>query len=92
MRVAGVREFRDNAPEYLSGNDLVFVTKHGKVASLLVPMSKSQELPLELRKELLTNLGLAISSHLKKSGVSERTVINDFEKWRKGRRSNRGGR
>ena len=92
MRVAGVREFRDHAPEFLSGDDLVFVTKHGKVASLLVPMSKSQELPLELRKELLTNLGFAISHHLKKSGITERTVTNDFETWRKSRRSDRRGR
>jgi len=92
MRVAGVKEFRDHAPEFLSGDDLVFVTKHGKVASLLIPMSKSQELPLELRRELLTNLGSSISDHLKKSGVSERTVKHDFETWRKTRRSNRGGR
>jgi len=92
MKVAGVKEFRDHAPEFLSGDDLVFVTKHGKVASLLIPMSKSQELPLELRRELLTNLGSSISDHLKKSGVSERTVKHDFETWRKARRSNRSGR
>jgi len=90
MRVANVSEFRDHAPEFLSGDDLVFVTKHGKVSSLLVPMSKPRELPLELRRELLTSLGSAISDHLKKTGFSERTVKHDFEKWGKSRRTNHG--
>ena len=92
MKVTGIREFRENAPQYLSGDDLIFVTKHGKVASLLVPVSKSSTLPLELRRELLENLGFAISDHLKRAGISERKAANDFKAWRKTRRQGRGGR
>lgn len=91
MRVAGVREFRDHAVDFLSGNDLVFVTKLRKVVNLLVSMSKSEELPLELLRELITNLGSPISNHLKKSGVTARTVNHVFKTWRKSCRTNRCG-
>ncbi|HJT24990.1 MAG TPA: hypothetical protein VJ873_10460 [bacterium] len=92
MKVAGIREFRDHAPEFLGGRDLVFVTKHGKVSSLVVPLSKSEELPLELRRELLTRLGSAISGQLRKAGIREGTIENDFKAWRKSRRPHRRGR
>jgi len=87
MRVASIREFRARASKYLSGNELIFVTKHGKVSSLLVPVSKARELPLGLSRKLLTGLGSAISSHLKKTGVSARMVKHDFGSWRNSRRS-----
>ena len=36
MRVAGVREFRNRAPAFLKGKDLVFITRHGKPAALII--------------------------------------------------------
>jgi antitoxin (DNA-binding transcriptional repressor) of toxin-antitoxin stability system len=56
MRVAGVREFRNRAPELVKGDELVFVTRHGKLSGILVPLSEPQELPVELRRELLIRL------------------------------------
>ncbi len=85
MRVAGVREFRSRAPELVKGDELVFVTRHGKLSGLLVPLSEPQELPVELRRELLTRLGAGIASHLKAHGVSETKAQRDFEAWRKAR-------
>ena len=89
MRVAGVREFRSRAPEILKGDELVFVTRHGRLCGLLVPLTEPQELPVELRQELLTRLGAGIASHLKAHGVSETKALRDFEAWRKARRGNR---
>jgi hypothetical protein len=89
MRVAGVREFRSRAPELVKGNELVFVTRHGKLSGLLVPLGEPQELPVELRRELLTRLGTGIANHLKRRGVSEAKVLRDFEAWRKARRRSR---
>lgn len=89
MRVAGVREFRSRAPELVRGNELVFVTRHGKLSGLLVPLAEPQEIPVELRRELLTRLGAGIASHLKAHGVRETKVLRDFEAWRKTRRSHR---
>jgi len=89
MRVAGVREFRSRAPELVKGDELVFVTRHGKLSGLLVPLAAPQEIPVELRRELLTRLGAGIERHLKARGVRETKVLRDFEAWRKTRRGNR---
>jgi antitoxin (DNA-binding transcriptional repressor) of toxin-antitoxin stability system len=89
MRVAGVREFRSRAPELVKGDELVFVTRHGRLSGLLVPLAKPQEIPVELRRELLTRLGAGIASHLKAHGAREARILRDFETWRKARRSRR---
>ena len=57
MQVTGVRDFRNRAPELLGGKDLVFVTRHGKLTSIVVPMEEPQTLPVELRQELLQRIG-----------------------------------
>ena len=89
MRVAGVREFRSRAPELVKGDEIVFVTRHGKLSGLLVPLAEPQEIPVELRRELLTGLGAGIDRHLKTRGVRETKALRDFEAWRKARRGNR---
>ena len=85
MRVAGVREFRNRAPQLVKGDELVFVTRHGKLSGLLVPLTEPQELPVELRRELLAHLGAGIASHLKAHGVGAAKAQRDFEAWRKAR-------
>ena len=90
MKVTGVREFRDRVPELLNGEDLVFVTKHGKLTGILVPLAEPLELPVELRHDLLERLGAAISKHLDERGVGEERVMGDFEKWKRDRRTGRG--
>ena len=89
MRVAGVREFRNRTPEFVKSKDIVFVTRHGRLASILVPLEEPQSLPVDLRRELLERLGEAVSGHLRKNGISEQKVLRDFEGWRKSRRTGR---
>jgi len=89
VHVAGVREFRGRALEFLRRKDLVFVTRHGKLASILVPLEEPQTLPVDLRRELLERIGEAVSIHLEKSGVSEEQVRREFKAWREGRRASR---
>ena len=89
MKVAGIREFRNKAPELLKANDVVFVTRHGKLSGLLVPLGNPQELPVDLRRDLLEKLGEAISRHLKKRGVGEAAVHRDFKAWRARRGASR---
>jgi hypothetical protein len=67
----------------------VFVTRHGKLSGLLVPLAEPQKLPPELRRELLARLGVAIASHLRSRGIREAKVLRDFEAWRKARRRRR---
>jgi antitoxin (DNA-binding transcriptional repressor) of toxin-antitoxin stability system len=89
MRVTGIREFRNRVPELVGGDELVFVTKHGKLSGLLIPLGQPDELPVELRQDLLERLGAAISKHLDERGVTEKQVMRDFETWKKKRRARR---
>lgn len=86
MKVASVREFRNQATRLMKERELVFVTRHGKVTSILLPLKAPAEIPIELRRELLGQVGKAISSHLKARGVTERQVLREFETFRKRRR------
>ncbi len=86
MRVAGGRAFRNLAPRLVKGDEVVFITRHGKLTGILVPLEKPEELPVELRRELLQKLGGAISEHLTRRGVGEKRLLRDFEGWRKTRR------
>jgi len=92
MRVAGFREFRSHASAFMKGDEIVFITSHGRLSSLLVPMLRPEDLPDELRRKLLQRLGSAVRSHLRRRGLTESRVMRDFEKWRKERRGRRGGR
>ena len=72
-----------------SGKDLVFVTRHGKLASIVVPVAERQALQVDLRREPLESIGKAVSAHLRKTGVSEGQVLRDFKARRKERRTGR---
>lgn len=89
MQVAGIREFRNRAPGFVKSKDLVFITRHGKLTSILVPLEEPQALPVDLRHELLERIGEAISMHLRKSGISEQRVLREFKTWREGNRTDR---
>ena len=86
MKVASVREFRNQATRLMRERELVFVTRHGKVTSILLPLKDPAAIPIELRRELLEQVGRAIGSHLKAKGVTERRVLRDFEAFKKRRR------
>lgn len=90
MQIAGVRDFRSRASALLKGKDLVFVTRHGKVTSLIVPLNESRAIPIELRQELIARFGEAISAQFTRAGVTEGRLARDFKIWRKGRRARRG--
>ena len=74
--------------------DVVFVTRHGKLSGLLVPLGSPQDLPVYLRQDLLEKLGEAISRHLSVRGVGEAAIHRDFATWiaRRGASKRRRGR
>lgn len=83
MRVAGMREFRNRAREFFQGDELVFITRHGRLSGLLVPLGDPIKLPVKLKRGILEHLGKTTSDHLRKGGVNEKEVLRDFETWRR---------
>jgi hypothetical protein len=69
----------------LRSDDPILLTRRGKVAGVFLPWREAT-LPLDLKRELFSMLTSEIALHLKKRRVSEKEVLQDFARWRKGRR------
>lgn len=76
MKEVGVREFRDHASRYLSGDEPLAVRRHGRVLGFYVPVkrkSDTEELRAALReaKEGLEDLRRA-------TGLSEEELVEEL--------------
>jgi len=74
MRHVGVREFRDKATTYLSGDEVLSVEKHGKPIGFYVPAPKVN--PDEMR-ESLARFNAAVKRLLDESGMTQ-AELADF--------------
>jgi hypothetical protein len=88
MRISTVREFRDNATGLLRSKDPILVTRRGQLAGIFFPWPEAS-LPIELKQELFTVLSKEVGRQIKKRGLSEERIVEDFESWRKNRRETR---
>ncbi len=91
MKISTVREFRDGATGLLRSKDPVLVTRRGRLAGVFFPCPQAT-LPLEMKRELFGMLSEAVRRQIKRRGLREREVLQDFEIWRKERRATRRGR
>jgi antitoxin (DNA-binding transcriptional repressor) of toxin-antitoxin stability system len=85
MRTATVREFRDRATSFLKQVEPIIVTRHGKIVGFFLPAA-GETLPLDIKKELFATLTDQIRAMMKERGLTEETVLADFDKTRKARR------
>lgn len=86
MKVAGIRELRAKSAALFGGGEPVVVTKHGKVSGVYVPLDEPDRLPDDLRRELAMVLGRHLSKLLKRKGVTEKEITEDFDAYRRRRR------
>lgn len=91
MKISTVREFRDKATGLLRSKDPILVTRRGRLAGVFIPCPQAS-LPLELKRELFGTLSAVIARQIKRRGLTEEKVLNDFEEWRKERRATRSRR
>jgi len=85
MRISTVREFRDNATSLLRSKDPILVTRRGKLAGVFFPRPEAT-LPIELKRELFSVLSAELGRQIKKRGLAEEVILDDFQSWRKSRR------
>lgn len=83
MKIASVREFRDQASRMFCSKEPILITRRGRLAGVFLP-SLSENLPLELKRELFAQLSAEIARDLKRQKVTEEDVMDDFKTWRKG--------
>jgi PHD/YefM family antitoxin component YafN of YafNO toxin-antitoxin module len=87
MKMATVREFRNELADMLTDKEPIVVTRHGKMTGVYIPWNKKNDLPLELKKEAFKVVSEKMAKLTK--DIDEKEMIEDFEKWRKGSRSRR---
>jgi hypothetical protein len=68
MRHVGVREFRDKATAYLSGNEVLSVEKHGQPIGYYIPAPRATK---EERQASMAQFNAAVQRFLEESGLTE---------------------
>ena len=86
MKTTTIREFRKDVSELLRRKDAVLVTRHGKPAGVLYPLSDPRKLPMKVRRKLYLELSAGIAKQLDAQGITEEQVQRDFEAFKKRRR------
>ena len=88
MKISSVREFRDNATGFLRSKDPILVTRRGRLAGVFFPCPEST-LPIEMKREMFSVFSDEMRRQVKKRGLSEDEIVEDFKSWRKNRRETR---
>jgi hypothetical protein len=88
MRISTVREFRDGATRLLRSRDPILVTRRGRLAGVFFPQPDSS-LPIELKRELFATLAADVARQIKRRGLTQKEVLEDFAAWRKERGATR---
>lgn len=86
MKTTTIREFRKEVSGLLRGKDTVLVTRHGKPAGVLYPLSDPRKLPMTVRRKLYLELSARIARQLETGGITEEQLQRDFEAFKKRRR------
>lgn len=68
------------------GGEPVLVTRQGKVSGLYVPLENPEQVPDDLRRDLLAAVGRYVAGVLEDKGVSEEEILDDFSAFRRRRR------
>jgi crotonobetainyl-CoA:carnitine CoA-transferase CaiB-like acyl-CoA transferase len=75
MKNVGVREFRDHATSYLSGQEAVAVSKHGQVIGVYIPVKRD---PGRVQRAL-DRLGETVEAILEETGMTEEELAQHFD-------------
>ena len=86
MKLATVKEFRDQAAKFLRSQDPVLITRRGKPAGIYISLQEEGDLPFEFRKELMLALVTKVKKNLQEHGLTEQDILSDFETTRQARR------
>ena len=86
MKISTVRQFRDQATGMLRSKEPVLVTRRGQLAGVFFPCPQTS-LPLDMKRELFAMLSASIARQIKRRGLTEDEILEDFENWRKERRA-----
>src|ERR1700693_5729757 len=86
MKTTTISECRKDVSEWLRGKDAALVTRHGRPAGVLYPLTDPRKLPMKVRRKLYLELSEGIAKQLETKGITEEQLQHDFEDFKKRRR------
>lgn len=86
MYVIVVEMLPGQVSSLLDGEEAVLVTRRGKPAGILFPLTNPATLPAEVRRKLYLELSAKIGEQLDARGVTEEVLQRDFRDFRTDRR------
>jgi hypothetical protein len=81
MGIAGIRKLE--VPTLLEGDEPLLVTKKGKISGLYLPLENPDQIPGDLRRDLMSAVGRFIAGALEAKGVQEEEILGDFDDFRR---------
>ena len=80
----GIREFREKLASYLLETEQpLAITRHGDTVGYYIPARRKRT---EAERAALREAASRLQQALAAEGISEEEVIDDFKRWRRGRR------
>lgn len=86
MRLVSAKEFHDKVTHVLRSKEAVAVTTRGEVTGYYIP-HKERSLPPDVRWGIINDATSKMRENLRKQGVTEKEILEDFERWRKNNRA-----
>ena len=86
MKLTSIRDFRSGISGFTKKGEMVIVTKSGKMVGCFLPLTGTEDIPVELKREFVATLGSYIATRLSAKKVQEKEILNDFREFKKTRR------
>jgi hypothetical protein len=86
MKVSRMQKPITEDADLFEGGEPVLVTRQGKISGLYVPLENPEQVPDDLRRDLLSAVGRYVAGALEDKGVSEEEILDDFSNFRRRRR------
>jgi hypothetical protein len=86
MKLTSIRKFRIGISGFTRKGEMVIVTKSGKMVGCFLPLAKTGDIPIELKREFVTTLGTHFAAQLSGKKIQEKEILDDFREFKKTRR------
>lgn len=86
MKLASIREFRTGISTFTRKGEMVIVTKSGRMIGCFLPLTETEDIPIELKREFVATLGSHIAESLSEKKIQEKEILDDFREFKKTRR------
>ena len=86
MKLKSIREFRSDISSCTKKGEMMIITSHGKMVGCFLPLERTEEIPIELKRDFVSSLGHRLAAQLFSKKIREKEILDDFKEFKKSRR------